>query len=339
MIKQLVKNLDFQIYDCVSRLTEKLVFNDQISENIDWCEYHQATYKTNANISPDKTAGRTAWLLLFGQKHRFKYKSKVYDVFMAGTSAGTSAGAETKTNTEHDNLLKVKKMVGNKSEYVEGDLRKTIQDEFLKTLNETYIVSVPSPPEFYKWNFKHRNNVDLRYDSDTQCFYVNESQVKTLDLSDLIVPVDDVVCYPGVIPTELKDLIEVSTYSSGYDSDYFLESLLERMDNIIQQRRLKKDHRVFEWNIYSKQMPSNLWRMILARIYTSDIDTKDGKFVLMTCPCDRRGKKTNNSISYKFEGTIHRIFMMLECLYPFMMVRRCQSSSRLSIKQCLSIDI
>jgi hypothetical protein len=78
-----------------------------------------------------------------------------------------------------------------------------------------------------------------------------------------------------------------------------------------------------------------VWKLVLSRLYTSDIDGKDGCFVLNIGPCDRHGKKTNNSISYQFEGIMYRFFIMMETLYPFMM-KRIKRSMSWSVNKMMS---
>jgi superfamily II DNA or RNA helicase len=329
--KQIVKSLDNNLYLCVARLQEYLMFGRPSRQTIDWLvSYDRKTIQyPDPDLDPmhrDRMAGRVAWLLLFGQKYRYKYKNKMYDVLMGGK--------------DQENLCKIKKMVQNKSEYVEGELRKTIQDNFLKDFASPVKIKLPGPPEYYVWNFisKPKHYVTIRYRNNK--FYVDNEPVQCLDLLNNIQPIKRSYVYNTMLfktmPDELIACIKTVCYAADSDDqwDQWAQDLLFVLSDITYYRRLVGDYRVWDWTeqVTGTGLPCNIWRLVLARIWTNDIDGKDGKFVLQTGPCDRTGHRTNNSISYKYEGTLYRLFILLEALYPFML-RRIRESMRWTVNK------
>ena len=119
----------------------------------------------------------------------------------------------------------------------------------------------------------------------------------------------------------MLSLIRVSIYDPEFFDDPFGEDILVLAKQLAISRREDKDTRLYDWIKYGKSLDSNVWRMVMARIYTSDIDTVNGKFVLAVGPCDRRGRKTNNSISYCHEGIIFRLCSLLECVCILTLLR------------------
>lgn len=318
MDKRLVKLLDNEIYRCVSSLQNNILADSdkripKSRESIDWF-YSQKimTIKDQTIIDQieKSVAGRTAWLAIFGKRYRFSFKNRMYDIFFGGS--------------DRENLCKIKKTVQGRSEYVEGDLRTEIQDKFLETLswNKQHI-KLPNPPENYRWRFNSKS-VTILYDKDSDKFFIDDEEVTTLDLSDQIIRVTK--CVETVkIPDELSSVIKTTLYQHD-SSDDFGEDILRRLGDMAYYRRLYDDHRVFGWaDMISSDSNSGVWRLALARLYTSDIDGQGGRFILNIGPCDRRGKKTNNSINYQFEGVLYRIFTLMSVLYPFMMKRINQS--------------
>jgi hypothetical protein len=308
---------DNNVYSCVATLQEYIVFGRQ-KQWINWIftinsknnKYIQNTLVDN---NDNKRIGRIAWLSLFGKKHRFSHGGKSYDVFLGGIDIS--------------NPCKIKRTVKGVSEYIEGELYDKIQEAFLNSQDNVMTKIVLSdPPEGYVWNF-NTTKVNIKYNHTLNEFYVNNERVETLNLYNNLKKLPECkITEDRKMSEELISIIKHATYSCSINNNdnIFGNDLLYRMKDAVYFRRLYNDSRVFDWvklvgkSIFTVQ----IWRLVLSRIYTSDTDGVNGKFTLVVGPCDRRGKKTTNSISYKFEGVIYRILSLMEMLYPFMMKRR-----------------
>lgn len=307
---------DNNVYASIATLQEHYVFDkNRCKQHIDWffTVNKKNAYSDNndmINIDHRKRIGRTTWLIIFGKKHRFSYNGKVYDIFLGGNDSM--------------NPCKIKRTIKGISEYVDGDLRKKIQGEFLKKQhNVTTKIKLADPPEGYKWIYK--DYVEINYDHTKQQFYVNKNPVETLNLFDSLKKLPSCNITPDYkMSDELINMIKTTTYSTDNGDDIFRENLLYRLSDATFFRRMYGDCRVFNWIKFVKHntLSRNIWRLVMSRIYTSDTDGVNGKFILPIGPCDRRGKKTSNSISYKFEGCIYRMICLLEMLYPFALKRK-----------------
>lgn len=276
--------------------------------------------------------GRIAWLLIFGKTYKIKYKSKMYDVILAGDSL--------------ENICKVKKNNNRTSEYINDGLRGEIQEYFLDNFNEfnKNRIKLPSPPNGFVWNFcsDGKTTINVYYKNNT--FYIDDIQVVPLNLINQISLIGGIIEEPeDEIADDLILMIKKCTFNTNDHTLNNISNIKLHMDDPLlfkmllagELRREVGDHRIFKWytyvcnhNKYGLEFRSKMWRIILARIYTSDTDIINGKFILSVGPCDRHGKKTNNSISYTFEGIIYRIFCMLEMLYPFLMIHKGKNTHR-----------
>lgn len=322
----------FDLQEQIYNKSHKLMNNQPCSnKNIKWIESQNNAVNPKKEII-DKNIGRIAWLSMFGWKQKFQYKNKSYEMILAGP--------------DDVNLCKIKKTVKNGSEYIEGDLRVEMQEYFLNQLchrekeKEKYqlkpfaIIVLPDPPTGYIWdtNVIKNTKVSLAYDDKTNNFFVNNYPVKTLDLSSILMKIP----YPIILSKELMDddlisLIKLSTYSvlpSDYDTMEGFEDYdtltIYRCNIVAECRREKNDNRVFDWKsqvIVNDSFRSKIWNQVYSKIFISDTNGVNGKYILTIGPCDRHGKKTNNSISYHFEGIIYRQICLLEALYPFALKR------------------
>ena len=99
-------------------------------------------------------------------------------------------------------------------------------------------------------------------------------------------------------------MINVALYNEHDNYYYVLMNLLK----ISKNRKNKNDTRVFEW-WKDSHIEKNIFLYVRSRIMMSQSNIIIG-------PCDRSGNKTNNSISYKYEGVIWRLMIMFSALYP-----------------------
>jgi len=317
------------------RYVQKKFVNQQNQEildikNIDWICKFNPLIKNSVELTDEnekKNIGRIGWLLLFGKTYNYKYKNRVYEIYLAGETTQT--------------LCKIKKSVNGKSENVEDPLRQEIQGSFLEdltngnfNLGQTKLYSLPEP---YIWKITNKI-IELKYINgsftinnlnNSDCHYV-----KTLDLSDLIMKNLETPIYYEYdknmnriyLPQQLESLVKYVLHNKSDKSDEI--DIIEIMNKIIYYRREYEDYRIFRWIQLVKNNLSEIWKLILTRIITSETDNNENKFSIVIGPCDRRGKKTNNSISYKYEGLMFRLMVMFEMIYPQVLKRVSNSTQR-----------
>jgi Mimiviridae putative helicase len=302
--------------DCLKKLNrlQEVIILKRWPKFVKWVEYHPLQKITCTTAAEDdsiliENIGRTAWLILFGQTRSFKYKSRVYQIILA--------------SDDPDHPCKIKKYNQKSSEYVTGELRDEIEHEFLSDFQRDTVRVHPLPSGF-EWKFL-KKSVQISYSDKLKQFAIDGNPVQTLNLKSMIQKTSRAECITE-IPDDFKTVIrEVFYLDFDLKSDKSTD-LIFRLGDIALFRREFEDHRVFDWSklLIGKNISSlrKIIRIVLARIFTSDIDGVDGTYTLKTGPCDRRGKKTQNSISYSTEGIIYRIFCFLEAMYPRILKRR-----------------
>ncbi len=306
-----IRKMDLLISDSIIRLQDVMV-NGRKRNWINWVYSKIGRIKPDLykdNQTDENHIGRSAWLLLFGKKYKVKYKGKTYDVIMAGST--------------HE-LCKIKSFNANSSEYITGDLRTQIQEQFLSSF-EGDVIQVPNPPDGYKWKLL-KKKVTIKIDKNN--FYVDDSCVTSLDLMDQLEKIDNII-EEKEIPEDLSQLIKITLYVKGVEN-IFGEDVLYWLEDIAYFRRLFYDSRVFNWKDIGSQLHADVWRMVIGKFYIADSEgtsnynnsNNGAAYSLIIGPCDRRGKKTNNSISYIYEGIIYRIVLLLEALYPSILMRK-----------------
>lgn len=298
--------------DCLQKLTrlQEVIILKRWPNFVKWVR-HTPTLDTvtdSENSNSDRNIGRVAWLILFGQSRSFRYKNRVYQIILA--------------SDDPSKPCKIKRHNQKTAEYVTGDLRDEIEEEFLSNF-PTERVRVYPLLAGYEWTFND-SIVQISYSAKSGKFLLNSQPVTTLDLSSMIHHTSRVRC--ALESPEDYDRAVSQTFYLDTDTDSERE-LIFRLGDIAYFRREFEDYRVFDWaNTLIKTGVSNslrrIMRIVLARLFTSDIDGVDSTYTLKTGPCDRRGKKTQNSISYSYEGVIYRIFCFLEATYPRILRRR-----------------
>ena len=251
----------------------------------------------------DENIKRDSFLIIFGRTYRLdkKINNKVHNIIICGNN---------------DEICKVK-LLQNKSNnfYVEGKNRYIAEKEFVLQFQKDsdYIdFKKVTPPNGYKWNDKVRNTkqkLELKLIKTNEKnmtneieFYVGIHKIGLFDGSSLLEKIEEY--NEDIIDDTLKYLINVALYNEHDNYYYVLMNLLK----ISKNRKNKNDTRVFEW-WKDSHIEKNIFLYVRSRIMMSQSNIIIG-------PCDRSGNKTNNSISYKYEGVIWRLMIMFSALYP-----------------------
>lgn len=316
--KSILTNLDY---------LQKVLLLGRWMDFIDWVEPYPLMLENSETVNNDSkdNVGRIAWLILFGQTRSYRYRNRTYQIILSGSDSSEPC--------------KIKKYNQKSSEYIEGELRDKIEESFLSDFKEE-TVRIYSLPNGYEWSYnklginKKSKTVQISYDSDKCVFTINTISVKPLNLKNLIKKTKHVKVIHNKIPPKFQNLIEYVFYVNNSN---IKKDLIFKLNDVAYFRRDFEDYRIYDWSTLITDSDvgilenlKKIIRIVLARIYTSDIDSVEGVYTLKTGPCDRRGKKTLNSISYSYEGIIYRIFSFLEAMYPRIIIRKITSLKNLN---------
>lgn len=247
--------------------------------------------KINQISSLDKRVG---FILLFGQKRSYSFKKKRYDIIIAGQDYASK------------DICKVKYLVNDEMKYLEGDMRREIEMDFLKDFSET--IESPDAPLGYRWIWGDKKKVQIRSEivKNIVKFYVDDVQVDPYDASNVLIQLDRLKSIP--IPKQLEEVVQNVLYIQNKSSDqldhYHLNLMLRKLH--------EKNYPVFDWLEIGKQanLPTDIWRSVYVKLYNNTDDE------VLIGPVDSQGGALRDSISYLYEGTIWRIFNMFSMLYP-----------------------
>jgi hypothetical protein len=247
---------------------------------------------------------RISFLLIFGRVYRLDKKigGKVHNIIICG---------------DLENITKVKLSSGKSTTvYIEGKDRFNAEKEFINQFQKDGdIIDFKQlvPPVGWKWkdDLIGKQKLSLKLISSNEKnlhntieFYVGKYKLEAFDGSPLL---EQVTSYQTInnIPEYFEELLRIALYN---ENGNIYENLLE-LHEISKIRLSHKDFRIFESKKLFLLQPKILL-YVRARILMSTQST------ITIGPCDRGGNKTNNSISYQYEGVIWRILIVLSALYP-----------------------
>jgi hypothetical protein len=292
---------DLLILDSLNDIQYMLIKKLEFEVDVSWIksDLHSSYEKTTSNIT-DHTS-RLAFMLMFGKSLRLDKKvgGKQYNIVVAGNA---ECPFKAKRTSEK-----------NRCEYVEGKDMKECEKYFIEqTIKKKICVDLNkiNPPNGYKWKqFYLRSplNCYFTYNHDKICMMMesDDEMYNMFDGKKFIVP-HDTITMLEVLPDDFTELLNVALYNT-YGNVY--ETLLHLVE-INKVRRLKNDIRIFDWKPLTQNIPQKVWMIVRSRI----LMTKCGDVHIG--PVDRKGNKTQFSISYRYEGVIWRLLIVLASLYP-----------------------
>lgn len=257
-----------------------------------------------SDLSPSFYIERNAFLLIFGRTYRLdkKINNKVHNVIICGNK---------------HKITKVKLSSGKSNTiYVEGKDRFNAEKEFVNQFEKDGdFIDFKNliPPTGWKWKSdltgKQKLSIKLISSDEKKMenqleFYVGKYKVNPFDGSSLL---DKVEHYETIktIPEHFYDLLNIALY---VENGNIYETIME-LHQISKQRYKNKD-----FQIYDVENMINIDKKILLYVRARIIMNTNG--VITIGPCDRGGNKTNNSISYQYEGVIWRLLCVFSALYP-----------------------
>lgn len=294
---------DLLVLQTLHRIQELSLNNDNDCDHL-WLKYDQNIVddKYSINLTTQKEyIKRLAFLLIFGKKYKLnkKMSGKQYDIIVCG------------------NVLKpcrVKKTVDkNKMEYIEDNNRYLAEKEFCNEFSEIVSFKNIIAPTGYKWSDEllgsnQKLSVKIEKDIPNEfrhklAFYVGNIKLQPFDAGNLIEPIKSTNIFD--LPDELEDILNIMFYNE-YDNVF--ENILE-LFKIAQIRRKNNDNRVFDWIKLVNDFMKEPMMYVRSRLIMGKDDVTIG-------PVDRSGNKTQNSISYIYEGVIWRMMVTFSALYP-----------------------
>ena len=253
-------------------------------------------------VKPNAAVGRTAFLLLFGEKVRLAAngKKKALDIVVAGTT---------------DRPCKVKRSTAREAKYLDSKERYEGELRYLEYMGTDREVVLRTPPRGFKWKWS-KNKVkigaklvktNVKEMTNQVEFYAGGVKLEPFDAGKVLIPLN--VYKSSPLDTHYKKLIKQALY---YDGEYkFNQWELNVVLGEIGRLRVKGDDcRVFDWVDLAKNsdIPQALWRTLIVKLYNNSGEVQIG-------PVDRGGGKIQYSISYLYEGLLLRMFNLLAALY------------------------
>ena len=271
-----------------------------------------------APASPlDNETSRVGFLLLFGKR----YKLKNSDVIIAGSV---------------EEPCRIKK----KSVYLTGKERCKLEKEFIEQFAETIVV--PSPPQGTRWRHltvgrkvcigaslcvptrstrstrsgndpdeTPRNTVQFTVTTETDCFKLAPFDARPL-LENCPAPLSQPIDNPSILDLCLEGLHLLHLRHDRHN-------VVDRLIYYGQLRRDTNDHRLYDWVDYARQssIPAEVWRQFYAKLAMNLALTSGTPVCTVNLgPVDRSGNKTQNAVSYRYEGVFIRLMCLMTLLYP-----------------------
>lgn len=256
--------------------------------------------KTN-NI-PEEIS-RLGFILLFGKKIKLPRENKnkpSIEIIVAGDTIKPCK------------IKRYSGIGGDKYNYLEGKERFEGEKRYVDYLQKGIFIELPIPPYGYNWNLKKKVKISVKLKESDSKNYINKLDFFVNDIK--IDPFNTKIFLENIgeyEEIELKDkfmieIIKNAIYKTNTISGLKLNILMREVGLI---RNNLRDYRVYNIsNIINNINLTEVWRQLYSRMYLSNY-TEVG-------PVDRRGAKTHNSISYKYEGVFWRLLNLLYMLYP-----------------------
>ena len=257
---------------------------------------YDVKYIANEKEIP-KHIGRIAFLLLFGKKMTMKANGKFKSV-------------EIIVGGDKNNPLKIKKISSKtKYEFMDDNERDIYAHHFLQNYPPMNSFVPPQAPIGFGWAFGENKKVktQIKLNHNDIEFYVDNTKIPAFDASQLLANIVEIKesSENDIMTKIINHALYVDEIPNATD---FTINLLMRY--IWQKRIQMNNFTLFKWHHLKQHgnIPQDVWNIIRTRIM-SDSEVFIG-------PVDRSGDKTQNSISYKYEGICMRMMNMLAMLYP-----------------------
>lgn len=305
-VVEIVKHIQKYLYDTKYSLN-RIAYNVPLKNEIhEFANAFKNKVKSKINKSEiPEYIGRIGFLQLFGKKIIVPKNGKMcsIEVIIGGTK---------------DDPLKIKKTsVKSKCDFIENIVEKQkYQTYFFEFIKDTKIpLQLPEPPIGYTWTF-HKKQIDTKvYFSVDNCADNNCTEFMA---DDIIIPPFDArkVLKRNEVLVEsgenefLSWLIKHALYLEQIDgiNEFEINQIMRYVWN---ERNQTKNYILYKWGHLKLRCDNrfrDVWNILCTRIVSNNH--------VCIGPVDRSGNKTQNSISYMYEGFCWRFMNMLSMIYP-----------------------
>jgi hypothetical protein len=250
-------------------------------------------------ITPTKLESRQAFMLIFGKKVRIgpkKKKENSIEVIVGGSEKEP---------------CKVKTPSGDFYSYLDGADRAAGEERYICHMDKSNKIQMvlEVPPDGFEWVDEIKKKVHIYVTKKNNKIMFNVDEIKDIvpfDGSRLIKPIP--MSKDTVMNSTFKKIVKQALYNGNCMYGEFDINLIMR--EIACTRCKAKDRMVYKWSHLSK-IDSIVWKNVLVKM----VNCYDNQVIIG--PVDRNGNKLQESISYRYEGVLWRMFNMLSMLYPF----------------------
>lgn len=253
--------------------------------------------KNDDDMNISQRIKRLSFILIFGRKIKIPH----YEITITGTN---------------DKPCRVKKPSIKNTIYVDNEERDRVERKCFDLMNKGIEIILPPPPEYYRWTIPSKVIISTKTINNKTKFYVNNIEVDLFDGSKVIEKIKYNDKY--TLSDRLEELIKETLY---YDYSLNVHNDLLELLEIANMRRYLHDYKVYDWKKYGEKIPYKVWIQIYARIKMAHM-TEKNSYEIYIGPIDRGGNKTHNSISYRYEGVIWRIMIVLSALFPNVIIHK-----------------
>jgi hypothetical protein len=253
--------------------------------------------KNNKKIIDTNICTRNIFLLLFGQK--IKYKK--FELLVCGTDDNPIKIKKYNSGTKKMDFITLDEDIDNKYSKLYIEYLDTLPNKCLKIVK-------PKLLENFSWinSFKKLNHLHLKckLNNNKYNFFVENIEVSPSDCSNIINTIPEYKTEKIKNDNYLKIIINMLLFNiKPYPNINFITRYISK------SRKINNNYNIYDWTTYNLNITHDIWKKIYSKIIINDTSLTIG-------PVDRNGNKTYNSIDYIYEGVHLRLFNLLSLLYP-----------------------
>jgi hypothetical protein len=273
--------------------------------------------------APTAFESRTAFLQLFGMRHTFSLPT-----VEGGSEESISV---TIAGTPEQPLL-VQRLSDEAAayNYIEsGTVFDRAADALLQAYQHGRDLKVPPCCPGFAWSCPKRAVLAVRFASGEGrklAFFVDDVEIPAFEASRLLIPANSpdvalLLCRPRAQEL-LAQILYSSPISAMFSEDPML--LLIAAEKEAARALEADDCAPLDWYELGSSLPKAFWRDLAVKLQTREND------ILHISPVGRDGRRTGNAVQPMTEGTMLRVLIALQMVYPRLLQRRGELSFRLT---------
>lgn len=276
---------------------------------------------------PTRFESRTSFLQLFGIRHDFSIPIPTdVNVAPSSTNGLVTVSATIAGTVDAPVLVQTVGADGRTCDVQQRDVS-GLYDKAVDALVKHYeygreMAPLPSCCPGFAWSCANRVIIKVRFittGSRALEFLVDKHAIPPFDGSSLLVPANA----PEEILITKRPRVHRLLKQVMYDPEATMEfvddpmSLLTKVETEVSGLLLDRSHNaVVDWADLGTALPKAFWRDLFVKITCRENDT------LTVSPVGRDGRRTGSAVQPMTEGTMLRVLIGLQLVYPFMLRRR-----------------